>query len=106
MITSDSERNNYIIVSRNDKRAYEIIRLDNNIEIILMSDKTIKNSTVALTVNAGSYDETDGFFWAAHYLEHMLFLGTEKYPEVGAYNQFIADNGGINNAYTSMDHTN
>jgi insulysin len=42
----------------------------------------------------------------AHFLEHMLFLGTEKYPDVADYGNFIKANGGYNNAYTTSDHTN
>jgi secreted Zn-dependent insulinase-like peptidase len=35
----------------------------------------------------------------------MLFLGTEKYPDVTEYAAFIRSNGGYHNAYTSSDHT-
>jgi len=42
----------------------------------------------------------------AHFLEHMLFMGTEKYPEENDYSKFLAENGGSSNAYTSSDHTN
>ena len=41
----------------------------------------------------------------AHYLEHMLFLGTEKYPEAGN-NSLFSNRGGYTNAYTAGDHTN
>ena len=39
-------------------------------------------------------------------LEHMLFLGTEKYPVENDYSKYLADNGGSSNAYTARDHTN
>lgn len=42
----------------------------------------------------------------AHFLEHMLFLGTEKYPEENDYSKYLAENGGSSNAYTARDHTN
>ncbi|MCZ6853243.1 MAG: insulinase family protein, partial [Gammaproteobacteria bacterium] len=42
----------------------------------------------------------------AHFLEHMLFIGTEKYPEVDGYQDFISAHGGSSNAYTTSDHTN
>src|SRR5690606_34358628 len=38
--------------------------------------------------------------------EHMLFLGTEKYPQADDYQRFISDNAGQHNAYTAFDHTN
>lgn len=42
----------------------------------------------------------------AHFCEHMLFLGTEKYPSENEYSKFLSEHGGGCNAYTSADHTN
>ncbi|MDX5335023.1 MAG: insulinase family protein, partial [Marinobacter sp.] len=42
----------------------------------------------------------------AHFLEHMLFLGTEKYPDPGEYQQFIRSHGGSHNAFTAFADTN
>lgn len=36
----------------------------------------------------------------------MLFMGTEKYPDESEYGKFIENNGGMNNAYTSLTDTN
>lgn len=42
----------------------------------------------------------------AHFCEHMLFLGTEKYPDKDEYNTFLSQHGGQSNAATHMDYTN
>lgn len=42
----------------------------------------------------------------AHFLEHMLFLGTEKYPDENSYSAFLNMNGGYSNAYTASECTN
>jgi insulysin len=42
----------------------------------------------------------------AHFCEHMLFLGTIKYPEENDFDKYLAENGGWSNAYTARDHTN
>jgi hypothetical protein len=42
----------------------------------------------------------------AHFCEHMLFLGTDKYPLENEYGKFISAHGGHTNAYTAADHTN
>ena len=42
----------------------------------------------------------------AHFLEHMLFLGTGKYPDAGEHDRFLAEHGGSGNAATSFAHTN
>lgn len=95
-----------IVKSPNDKRLYKSIILDNQLEVILVSDPTIEKSAAALSVNVGSFQEPNEFGGLAHYLEHMLFLGTITHPEVGDYSEFISRNGGTQNAYTQLDHTN
>ena len=41
----------------------------------------------------------------AHFLEHMLFMGTEKYPDENEYSKFLAAHGGSSNAYTAAEDT-
>lgn len=41
----------------------------------------------------------------AHFCEHMLFLGTEKFPEENEYSKFLSEHGGSANASTASDHT-
>lgn len=48
-------------------------------------------------------DEIPGL---AHFCEHMLFLGTEKYPIENDYGKFLSEHGGSSNAATYPDHTN
>ncbi|WP_350609026.1 insulinase family protein, partial [Pseudoalteromonas sp. 41-MNA-CIBAN-0057] len=38
-------------------------------------------------------------------LEHMLFLGTDLYPESGSFNNFVSQSGGNTNAWTGTEHT-
>ena len=45
-------------------------------------------------------------FGVAHFLEHMLFQGTSKYPSENEYSQYMQQNGGYNNAFTSRTDTN
>ncbi len=42
----------------------------------------------------------------AHFLEHMLFLGTEKYPDGSQFDKYLNENSGYSNAYTSLILTN
>ena len=59
-----------------------------------------------MDVNVGHASDPADLPGLAHFLEHMLFLGTEKYPEEGHYNQFLQERGGSSNAYTDFEHTN
>lgn len=95
-----------LVQSPNDHRDYRYLTLDNDLRVLLVSDPTADKAAASLTVFRGSYDETEAWPGLAHFLEHMLFIGTAKYPEVDAYQQFISRNGGSSNAYTAGDHTN
>ena len=52
----------------------------------------------------GSGDDPKDRAGLAHFLEHMLFLGTERYPAADEYQRFISENGGGHNAYTALEH--
>ncbi|NJN53086.1 MAG: peptidase M16, partial [Gammaproteobacteria bacterium] len=67
--------------SPNDDRSYEYLVLDNGLKVLLVSDPSADKSAAALAVFRGSFDDPPGRGGLAHFLEHMLFLGTEKYPE-------------------------
>ena len=95
-----------IAQSPNDDRQYKSITLPNQLEVLLISDKNTDKAAAALDVNIGSGSDPKGYEGLAHFLEHMLFLGTEKYPEAGSYQAYINRHGGSHNAYTSFDNTN
>ena len=80
--------------------------MDNGMKVLLVSDPKYNKSGASLAVHTGQIDDPRDTEGLAHFLEHMLFLGTEKYPSITDYGNFIRSNGGYNNAYTSSDHTN
>ena len=92
--------------SPNDSREYKYLVLPNKLRVLLVSDPTTDKSAAALAVYRGSFHEPANRPGLAHFLEHMLFIGTEKYPEVDTFQNFITGNGGSSNAYTAPDHTN
>jgi insulysin len=59
-----------------------------------------------MNVNVGSLMDTGNFYGLAHFLEHMLFMGTEKYPSENDFMEFLNENSGHSNAYTDLDSTN
>lgn len=92
--------------SPNDDRDYRYLVLPNQLKVLLVSDPNTDKSAAALSVYRGSFHEPDSRPGLAHFLEHMLFIGTGKYPEVDTFQQYITANGGSSNAYTALDHTN
>ncbi|MDW7548515.1 insulinase family protein [Pseudoalteromonas peptidolytica] len=95
-----------LIVSPNDDRQYQTLTLENGIDVILVSDPSVSKSAAALSVGVGLLHDPMSQQGMAHYLEHMLFLGTEKYPDSKGYSEFMTNNGGAHNAYTWLDITN
>ena len=95
-----------VISSPSDDRQYGARELSNGLKVLLISDLNTDKSADALDVRVGSGDDPENRDGLAHFLEHMLFLGTERYPEAGEYQAFIQQHGGSDNAYTMPDHTN
>lgn len=89
-----------------DERTFRAFALDNGLQVLLVSDPKMQKSAAAMDVAVGSLEDPWDALGMAHYLEHLLFLGTEKYPDVDGYNEFLAANGGSSNAYTASERTN
>nr|WP_100641470.1 insulinase family protein [Marinobacter salexigens] len=92
--------------SPNDNNEYRFVELDNGLRAILVSDKGADKAAASMNVAVGSGDDPKEREGLSHFLEHMLFLGTEKYPEPGEYQQFIKSHGGRHNAFTAFRNTN
>ena len=95
-----------LLKSPGDSKAYRYLKLPNEMKVLLVSDPEIDKSAVSLDVHIGNSSDPDDWAGLAHFLEHMLFLGTRKYPDAGGYQTFIKTHGGSQNAYTSFDHSN
>lgn len=93
-------------VSPNDHRLYHYLELDNQLRVLLIEDHKTEKSAAALAINAGHFDDPSDREGMAHFLEHMLFLGTETYPKPGEYQEFINRHGGSHNAWTGTEFTN
>ena len=89
-----------------DKAEFRRLVLDNGLKALLVSDPRFNKSAASMVIEAGSLSNPPERQGLAHFLEHMLFLGTEKYPGVDDYSRYMTENGGYNNAYTAGDHTN
>ncbi len=92
--------------SPNDPREYRALELENGLKVTLIHDATTDSAAASMDVAIGSGSDPEGRAGLAHFLEHMLFLGTEKYPDADQYSRFIREHGGSNNAYTSFSNTN
>lgn len=87
------------------KRTVAKIQLDNGMQVLLISDPETDISGAGIAVNAGSWSDPKTGLGMAHFTEHMLFLGTTKYPNEEEYQGFLAAHGGKANAFTAPDRT-
>ena len=55
--------------------------------------------------DASSFSDPDDLPGLAHFTEHMLFLGTDKFPAENEYSTFLNAHGGSSNAYTDSEDT-
>eukprot|EP00794_Sanderia_malayensis_P007262 gene7262-8072_t len=94
-----------IVKSCEDKRDYKGYILPNKLKVVLVSDTTTEKAAASVDVHIGHLSDPVDLPGLAHFCEHMLFLGTEKYPSENAYTQFLNEHGGHSNAYTSAEHT-
>ncbi len=80
--------------------------LENGLEVLLIQDPRAKKAAVAVDVGIGAANDPVEHTGLSHYLEHMLFVSTLKYPELNGFDKFTADHNGGSNAYTDTYHTN
>ncbi len=94
------------VKSPNDDNEYRYVQLDNQLRVLLISAPESDKAAASMNVAVGSGDDPADREGLSHFLEHMLFLGTEKYPDPGEYQQFIKSHGGSHNAFTAFQDTN
>ncbi|ETP29654.1 hypothetical protein F442_21238 [Phytophthora nicotianae P10297] len=97
---------NGIDVSALDEREYETFTLCNSLQALVISDPKTEKSAAAMDVHVGHQSDPEELPGLAHFLEHMLFLGTAKYPDENSYKKFLSSHSGRSNASTSQMHTN
>ncbi len=78
--------------------------LENGMTVLVKEDRRLPMVSTVLTYRIGSVHEKDGETGLAHFLEHMMFKGTDKYRK-GDIDWITYLAGGMNNAYTSEDMT-
>ncbi|MGF1500731.1 MAG: M16 family metallopeptidase [Paracoccaceae bacterium] len=78
--------------------------LENGLRGIVIEDHRAPVVTHMVWYPVGAADEPHGQSGIAHFLEHLMFKGTDEIPE-GAFSKIVAENGGQDNAFTSYDYT-
>jgi insulysin len=90
---------------KRDDRTYRGLELENGLKALVISDPKTDIASAALQVDIGFLSDPWDVQGLAHFCEHMLFLGTEKYPDENEYSKFITQHGGYVNAFTNLQST-
>lgn len=120
--------------SEGDKKLYRSLSLSNGVKAMLISDPHMAQSSAASLSNkssppsahsssssiqqfhgklaacavlmgVGSFSEPKEIPGLAHFVEHMIFMGSHKYPEENAFDAFVQKSGGFSNAHTENEDT-
>ena len=78
--------------------------LDNGLQVVVIEDHRAPTIVQMIWYRAGAADEPPGKSGIAHFLEHLMFKGTDRFP-AGALTRIVEENGGEDNAFTSWDYT-
>ena len=92
-----------LLLPKNDNRKYKLKYLENGLKCMLVSDMKSTKAATGLRVNVGSH--ANSLCGLPHFLEHMLFYGSKKYPQENYYSEYITQHGGSTNAFTASDNT-
>ncbi|WZZ83910.1 hypothetical protein YC2023_104482 [Brassica napus] len=74
-------------------------------EVKEKGDHQTKKAAAAMCVAMGSFLDPPEAQGLAHFLEHMLFMGSTEFPDENEYDSYLSKHGGASNAYTEMEHT-
>lgn len=84
---------------------FQIGKLPNNLTLITVDLPQLESATTLIAVPAGSRYETASQNGISHFLEHMFFKGSKKYPSTEIIANLVDGIGAINNAATSKEWT-
>lgn len=78
--------------------------LDNGLKVLLKESHRAPVASFWIWYQVGSRNEPKGMSGISHWVEHMMFRGTERFPQ-GVADRLVARVGGYHNAMTYLDWT-
>ena len=78
--------------------------LENGLEVVVIPDHRAPVVTHMVYYRNGAADDPQGKSGIAHFLEHLMFKGTDAHPK-GVFSSLVSELGGQENAFTSYDYT-
>lgn len=88
-----------------ETRPHRHVVLSNGLEAVLVHDIECDKAAASMSVAVGHLEDPKNLPGCAHFCEHLMFLGTKKYPDENAYHAYLSANNGHSNAWTGMCET-
>src|SRR5690606_26392977 len=88
-----------------DGRRYSLSRAPTGLLCLLINDPAAEAASCVIQFGVGSHDEPETRPGLAHLLEHMLFMGSVRYPQAGSFPQLVSEWSGRFNASTAAERT-
>lgn len=92
--------------SRLTNREHSSRELANGLEYALIACPEAQKASVSISIAMGHFSDPDDCQGLSHLMEHMLFAGSEHYPDGNFLNQLLNTHGGFVNAWTSAETCN
>jgi insulysin len=94
-----------ILIPENESREFKYGVLKNGLKYTVVRDTNTTVSNIAVSIRAGAFNDPIKYMGLAHFLEHMLFMGSKKYKDEHFFMGKLSDLGGDSNAYTDFFET-
>ncbi len=94
-----------ILLPENESREFKYGILKNGLKYTVVKDKETTISNIGVSIRAGAFNDPVEYMGLAHFLEHMLFMGSKKYKDEHYFMGRLNDLGGDSNAYTDLFET-
>ncbi len=94
-----------ILLPENEIREFKYGVLKNGLKYTVVRDKDTTVSEVVMSIRAGAFNDPTEYMGLAHFLEHMLFMGSKKYKDEHFFMGRLNDLGGDSNAFTDLFET-
>ena len=85
--------------------SWEISTLKNGLRVVTTPMPNSQGASASIFIGVGSRAESRRVNGVSHYLEHMLFKGTDRRPDAITIAEAIEGAGGVLNAYTAKELT-
>ncbi|KAH3676117.1 hypothetical protein WICMUC_002414 [Wickerhamomyces mucosus] len=95
----------FLVPLTSSSKSHRLIILPNGLLTLLISDPSQDLGSIGLCVASGSNNDPNNIPGLAHFCEHLLLLGSKKFPQPNQFHDLIAKFGGRRNAFTTNEQT-